>query len=149
MSWFHKSWRFKLEEDFNYTTPLLFGIEFKNRFITITNSTITINKGYAWDGCSPAYKLDFGSRFPYGLWFGTWDGPLRTDCRAVTHRAALVHDALCQFRNDIPGIGKQLSVDIFKEILVSDNAPLWMIRIYPLMVNHLGPQNWGVAQQST
>lgn len=138
---FKKSWRFKLEEDFEHTSVLLLGIEFENRFVTIRDSGIIIRKEYAWDGCSPAYKLSLGKHLPQGLWFGTWDGPLNTNAKAVTHRAALVHDVLCQFRKDI-NITKLASVNIFKQLLIEDGAPYWMVGIYPIVVSLFGPQNW-------
>ena len=138
-----KTWRFKLDNDFIYQTELLNGIEFENKFVKISNGTILIRKEYAWDGCSPAYKLHLGKLLPQGLWFGTWDGPLNTNCLPVTHRAALAHDALCQFRNMIH-ISKKQSVEIFKELLVLDNAPKWMCVIYPIVVSLFGPQNWEI-----
>ena len=138
-----KTWRFKLEEDFTYTSEHLKGIEFKNKFIKISDGQILICKDYAWDGCSPAYKISLGSLLPQGLWFGTWDGPLNTNCLSVSNRASLVHDALCQFRLDI-FISKEASVSIFKELLILDNAPKWMSSLYPAFVFRFGPQNWNM-----
>ena len=127
---FEKHWRFKLDADFQYSTQLLSGVEFKNPWVEIKDGLITIKKNYAWDGCSPAYKLHLGKFLPQGLWFGTWDGPLTTSAKAVTHRASLVHDALCQFRAEID-ITKASSVSAFKELLIEDGAPYWMVNIYP------------------
>ena len=138
---FEKHWRFKLDADFQYSTQLLSGVEFKNLWVEIKDGLITIKKNYAWDGCSPAYKLHLGKFLPQGLWFGTWDGPLNTNCLPVTHRAALVHDVLCQFRLEID-ITKETSVGIFKELLILDNTPNWICRIYPTVVSLFGPQNW-------
>lgn len=138
---FEKHWRFKLDADFQYSTQLLSGVEFKNPWVEIKDGLITIKKNYAWDGCSPAYKLHLGKFLPQGLWFGTWDGPLTTSAKAVTHRAALVHDALCQFRASID-ITKAASVNVFKELLIKDGAPYWMVGIYPAVVSLFGPQDW-------
>lgn len=140
---FEKHWRFKLVDEFRYASPLLKGVTFENPWVKINDGVITINKDYAWDGCSPAYKLHLGKLLPQGLWFGTWDGPLNTNCLPVTHRAALVHDALCQFRN-MMHVSKKQSVEIFKELLVLDNAPKWMCVIYPIVVSLFGPQNWEI-----
>lgn len=141
MNWFRKAWRFRLEQEFKYRSALLGGIEFRNEFVLIEDFTITIRKGYAWDGCSPAFKLHLGSLLPQGLWFGTWDGPLNTNCLPVSHRASLVHDALCQFRQEI-NISKQCSVEIFQQLLIADGAPAWMCEIYPRTISLMGPQNW-------
>jgi len=136
------NWRFKLEEDFLHEHSLLLGVEFENDFVKIDNGSILIRKGYAWDGCSPSKLIAIGRILPQGLWFGPWDGPRYHDGLTVSHKASLVHDALCQFRNEIHGIDKQLSVDIFTDLLIANYAPVWMIRIYPKVVYHLGPQNW-------
>ena len=136
-----KTWRFKLDTDFEYQSELLNGIEFENKFIKISNGIILIRKEYAWDGCSPAYKLNLGSLLPQGLWFGTWDGPCNTNGLPVSWRASIVHDAICQFRADIL-ISKKTSVNIFKELLIKDLAPKWMYTIYPLFVSMFGPQKW-------
>lgn len=138
-----KTWRYRLEEDFRYVTPLLIGITFENEWISIQHAEICIKKGYAWDGCSPAIQLKLGNLLPQGLWFGTWDGPIETNARPVSYRASLVHDALCQFRGNIE-ISKKTATAIFKEILLKDKAPRWQASIYPVFVACIGPQNWRI-----
>lgn len=138
---FKKTWRFKLLNSFCYRSVILEDIEFTNEWVTIRNSEIIISENYAWDGCSPTYKLYLGDLFPEGLWIGTWDGPKNIDSLPVTYYAALVHDVLCQFR-DVIYISKKQSVDIFKELLIKDGAPTWMCLIYPQVVSLFGPQNW-------
>ncbi len=137
-----KTWRYKIPNDFNYKSYLLLGVSFSNEWVKIENGEIVIKAGYAWDGCSPAYKVISGKLFPSGIWFGPWDGPIGIDGHVVSHRASLVHDALCQFREDITGLTKDLVVEIFKQLLEKDSAPLWMTSIYPKMVSMFGPQKW-------
>ncbi len=59
------------------------------------DGTITVNRGYAWDGCSPKFKiLDL-------LLVGTPDGIVNLQTgRPKTYYASLVHDALYQFLDD-------------------------------------------------
>lgn len=135
-------WRYILTKDFNYYTPYLSNIEFKNDFIEIKDSKILIKKDYAWDGCSPSLRINLGSLLPQGLWLGVWDGPLNKDARPSTYYATLVHDALCQFRKDINGLNKNATVDMFKDLLTIRNSPFWMSYLYPLAIKYFGPQNW-------
>jgi hypothetical protein len=125
---------FKLDRPFSYESPHLRGISFENEWIRILPiGRIEIAAGYAWDGCSP--KL-FLSKF----YLGTPDGPIMSDGLPQTAWASLVHDALCQFRLDIP-ITKDKTVLIFDEMLRKAN---WKLRpIYTFAVNHFGPQQFG------
>ena len=129
------NWRYKLTKPFEKSTPHLIGVDFSNEWITIRHGRITIKAGYAWDGCSPTWNLG-------PLWFGPWDGPLTSEGKPVTFYATLVHDALCQFRPDIPNLSKKQTVDLFRSMLIESGAPTWMIRLYPWAIDHFGPQNW-------
>ena len=129
------TWRYKLATPFEKSTPHLIGVDFSNEWITIRHGRITIQAGYAWDGCSPTWNLG-------PLWFGPWDGPLTSEGKPVTFYATLVHDALCQFRPDIPNLSKKQTVDLFRSLLVESGAPTWMIRTYPWAIDRFGPQNW-------
>lgn len=57
------------------------------------DGTLVVFKGYAWDGCSPKYKL---GPFVFGIWDGKWDvergGPALTN-------ATLIHDVLIQAKH--------------------------------------------------
>lgn len=50
-------WRYKLEAPFSHQSPLLTGIFFENEWGIVNEGKIKIAKNYAWDGCSPAYKI--------------------------------------------------------------------------------------------
>lgn len=130
------SWRYRLDEAVEISAPELIGVDFKNEWITIRHGRLRIERDYAFDGCSPAWRL------PGGLWLGTPDGPLGADGRPVSWRASLAHDALCQFRTDIPGLRKAATVALFRRMLAEDGAPGWMVRIYPAAVDCFGPQAW-------
>lgn len=130
------TWRYRLDTPFEPIAPELLGIDFKNEWITIRHARIRIAAGYAWDGCSPAWRL------PGGIWLGVPDGPLGTDGRPVSWRATLVHDALCQFRPDIEGLAKVATVRLFQRLLTEAKAPQWMVWLYPAAVDAMGPQNW-------
>lgn len=116
--------------------PELSGVTFDNEWLTIRNGVVTIQAGYAWDGCSPARRL------PGGIWIGTPDGPLAENGRPVSYLPSLVHDALCQFRLDIPGLRKSATVALFRRMLQECGAPWWMVQLYPRAVERFGPQNW-------
>lgn len=124
-------WRYRLTADFTYRSPLLAGITFCNDWVRIEHGLITIQAGYAWDGCSPAVRLPV-----IGTWLGTPDGPTLADGWPQTGRASLVHDSLCQFRAEIP-ISKAASVAIFAELLQADGWRWW--RLYTCAVNRFGP----------
>lgn len=130
------TWRYRLEYEFRAYAPELSVIEFHNQWLFIDRGNVVISRGYAWDGCSPAWRM------PGGLWIGPWDGPRGTDGRPVSWHASLVHDALCQFRPDLVGVSKDATVRIFKRMLVEAGAPGWMCSIYPWAVDYFGPQNW-------
>ena len=130
------AWRYVLGARFELLAPELVSIAFANRWLEIRHCRLAIAAGYAWDGCSPAVRL------PGGIWIGVPDGPLAVDGRPVSWRASMVHDALCQFRPDIPGLAKSATVDLFRRILINDSAPGWMCALYPAVVRRFGPQEW-------
>jgi hypothetical protein len=92
--------------------------------------TITIEGGYAWDGCSPKWSV-------FGHIIGTPDGapnPLTGFPR--TYFASLVHDALCQFADDPAMPFTRAQIDrIFYDILLEDGwSAAWLyyagVRVY-------------------
>ena len=96
-------YRFELKEPFRVNVPALAGRTGSRQWIDFSvnvpgavgegslntwlwlhaDGTLEIEDGYAWDGCSPAWKLA-------GKWWGT---PTPED----TRMACLMHDALYQF----------------------------------------------------
>ena len=66
--------------------------------------------GYAWDGCTPKFQfLDFV--------MGTPDGRFDLDtCEPITYYASMFHDALYQFKDEVP-ISRKTSDLIFFKLL--------------------------------
>ena len=122
-----------LRQPFSYKSQLLSGVTFHNKWVTITpDGTITISAGYAWDGCSPKWKV---GRFAVGV----PDGPIQSDGYPQTAWASLVHDAVCQFKTSIQ-VTKRTAVRLFDELL---RAAEWLFRpVYVTAVNLLGPQRF-------
>lgn len=82
------------------------------------DGTITIESGYAWDGCSPKWQLGW-------LQFGTPDGaPNPATGYPYTYAASCIHDALCQFADApyMPYTREQID-QIFRERLVAEGFP--------------------------
>lgn len=129
-------WRYRLDRTFRHGSTHLAGVTYLNDWIDIRHGAILIHPGYAWDGCSPAWRL------PGGLWLGAPDGPLGIDGRPLTFHASLVHDALCQFKAEIP-ISKAATVALFAELLQLANFPSWRVWLYATAVAKLGPQRFG------
>lgn len=77
---------------------------------------ITVRKDYAWDGCTPKFKLG-------GKIFGVWDGFFnhRTK-RPDTYYASLVHDVLLQFLGEHP-ISREHADNIFLWVMQRDDFP--------------------------
>lgn len=126
-----KVWKFRLEKPVTYTAkqkPDFGNRPYNAEFFTDTSDrlwlsiddegVITIEQGYAWDGCSPKWSL-------FGRIIGTPDGspsPLTGFPR--TYFASLVHDALCQFADDPAMPFTRAQIDqIFYDILQEDGWP--------------------------
>jgi len=135
-------WRYKLAEDFELTSPYLIGVTFDSHWVIIRNARIFIRKGYAWDGCTPSYRIPMGEVLPKGLWLGIWDGPSNTQGMPSTMKATLVHDALCQYRNEIQGMTKENSIALFKQLMHEYESPSWLANLYALGLNLFGPKKW-------
>lgn len=88
------TYKFKLDKEYKGFFP--FDIEFKNEWIRIRDNEIKIRKGYAWDGCTPKIKI-----FDLG-YYGTPDGVMNNDGLPLLYYPSLVHDALYQFKKEIP-----------------------------------------------
>ena len=127
-----KAWLYCLDHPFEYEHPLLAGIEFQNEWVTISNSKMLVNPRYAWDGCSPKVHV-------FGLFaVGTPDGCLRHG-KPWLYYDSLVHDVLCQFRDQLP-LSKGDSVTIWNDRLTESEWPLKPL--YVAMVDRFGPQDW-------
>ena len=128
------TWRYKLDRNYLYRSPLLAGIFFANDWGKIEDEAIVIYPPYSWDGCSPAWKIGT-------VWFGVPDGRLNPDGRPQAFYASLVHDFLCQFRPEVP-IRKAITVELFREMLVRSGFSPFRAKIYAKSVDWFGPQDW-------
>ena len=127
-------WRYKLDAPYSYKSPLLAGIFFENEWGVMDGGRIEVAKDYAWDGCSPAWKVG-----PF--WLGTPDGREMQDGKPQAYYASLVHDYLCQFRADVP-IRKAVTVELFREMLLNRGFSPLRAAIYAKAVHLFGPQEW-------
>ena len=123
---------YTLDAHYTYVHPIFSDITFKNQWINIESGTLTVNQLYSWDGCTPKIQ-------PFGLFtIGTPDGALRFG-KPWLYYCSLVHDALCQFRHELPFTQRQVT-QIFSDHMQSAQWPLQ--RTYTFAVNHLGPQDF-------
>lgn len=137
-------WRYKITRPYIKRSIYLEGVSFSNEWMTIEDGKLMIKPGYSWDGCSPSFRIP-GTQW----WIGTPDGTLNPDGRPQTFYATLVHDALCQFRPNIP-IDKASTVALFYDMLLEGGFKTWRAELYATAVNLLGPQKWlGKARLDT
>jgi hypothetical protein len=108
-------WLFTLEEDYTYKSSLKFNDDYcfysnsgNLLFSVDKEGTLTIYKGYSWDGCTPKFKL-------WKFSIGTYDGYL-VEGKPATYYASLVHDALYQFLYDLK-LDRKSADDIFLDLM--------------------------------
>ncbi|MCX5668892.1 MAG: hypothetical protein NTX89_02060 [Candidatus Omnitrophica bacterium] len=109
-----------IKEDYRYQSSLT-GSEFENEWFKLSPDGMVIvmgthSKGYAWDGCSPKFKIkDIYIGVPEAvLNFGTG--------QSKTYYASLVHDVFYQFSKKVRSCIKRKEVDReFYVILRRDN----------------------------
>lgn len=130
-------WIYKLAGEFSYKSTSLSNIKFSNEWGRIENSTIYIKAGYAWDGCSPKFKI--GNKV-----IGVWDGWNYKDGWPLTYYASLVHDFLCQFKDTVP-MTKEQTLLLFREMLDARGWPF--TDIYVKAVDMFGPQRFAGDKQ--
>ena len=107
---FYKAgYKYQLFEEYEIEIDFLKDIYMDEEFYYITDGWLTIKSGYAWNGAS---------------------GPVIDTCK--TKRASLVHDVLYQMiRNKlIPYDLKELSDNLFQSILIDDEYPEILAKIY-------------------
>lgn len=92
-------------------------------------------KGYAWDGCSPKFKIK-------DIYFGIPEAVLNWGTgKSKTYYASLIHDVFYQFSKDIKSFVRRKEVDRqFYAILKRDQFRF--ARIYYLSVRYLGWIYW-------
>lgn len=141
---FEKFYKYCLDEDFSWESGIApelgawqesevrFLDEAGQHWLSIgISGRITVYKGYAWDGCSPAIKA-------FGKVWGTPDGAInpRTG-KPYTYHASLLHDALYQFLDDhkMPYTREQID-RIFYRRMIRDSFP--HAALYYNAVKYLG-----------
>lgn len=128
-------WRYQLQEDYVLKSPHLKGVDFRNDWLYIHDGTLVITAHYAWDGCTPKYYL------PFVGWVGVPDGSRDANGYPQAYYASLVHDAFCQFRSSL-WIRKQVTLDVFKDLLLEGGFSRARAEIYTGAVKLFGPQVW-------
>lgn len=137
-------WKYKLESDVAVTVsaPDITGAyayrrgtyehKWFNLHFGIDFIVITVKKNYAWDGCTPKFKMG-------GKIFGVWDGFFNHNTKQPdTYYASLVHDVLLQFIGEHP-ISRKHCDEIFLWIMQRDAFPFaWVyyafVRLWFLVV---------------
>lgn len=129
MKWIKKHYKYVAEKDYQFHCPELIWVVFQNEWCKISNGTLTVKKGYAWDGCSPKKEITlFGKSLVVGVWDGKNDQCKWPSC---------VHDIFCQFI-DIIRVSKKVVVSIFRRML--REAKWWLWRQWVWAVDKFGPQ---------
>lgn len=92
-------------------------------------------KGYAWDGCSPKFKIK-------DVYVGTLEGVLNFETgQSKTYYASLIHDVFYQFSKSVRRFIKRKEVDReFYSILMTDGFRF--AKLYYLAVRFLGWMFW-------
>lgn len=113
---------------------------FENQWLKLEqNGNITVKgthyKGYAWDGCSPKFKIK-------DVYIGTLEAVLNFDTgQSKTYYASLIHDVFYQFSKDIRLFIKRKEVDReFYAILVKDGFRF--AKLYYTAVRAFGWMFW-------
>ena len=100
-----KNYKYQLEADYSYPTRIK-GYLFKTPFLRMDkDGTLTLYKGYAWDGAS---------------------GPM-PDCKSIM-RASMLHDALYQLikMKALPPKAKRIADRILRREALKDGLPVFM-----------------------
>lgn len=119
----NKVYKFSHKED-EYIKTTILGKQFKSddNFIELNeNGVLSVNgsckNGYSWDGCTPKWEfLDFTIGTPDGRFDYLTEKP-------ITYYASMLHDALYQYKSEIPISRKDADV-IFLKIL-TESGFLW------------------------
>lgn len=118
-------WLYRLDDHFTWRSPFPVDRDWAfqdadghTRLLIAADGTITVLKGYAWDGCTPKICI-------LDILVGTPDGAVySTTGRPKTYYASLVHDALYQFLPDgLPLTRAQCDV-CFLRLMERDNFTL-------------------------
>ena len=88
------------------------------RLLLTTDGTITVTRGYAWDGCTPKF-------FFLDVVFGIPDGVVDTRTgHPRTYHASLIHDALYQFLPEGLPLSRAQADRCFLDLMATRNFAL-------------------------
>jgi hypothetical protein len=119
-------YKFKLDKDYKARFP--YRITFKNDWVNIEKHSITVKKGYSWDGCTP-YLFNL-----LGLWaIKTPDGVCK-EGKQMLYYPSLIHDVLYQFKGEMPllriEVDKIFFYDMVKKGFIFANVYYLMVRLF-------------------
>lgn len=124
-----------IKNDYQYQSAIK-GRVFENEWFKLSEDGSVIikgthQKGYAWDGCSPKFKIK-------DWYFGTLEAVLNFDTgQSKTYYASLVHDVFYQFAKDVRSFVRRKEVDQeFLNILKRDG--LRFAKLYYIFVRWFG-----------
>jgi len=122
-------YKFKNEEDYYKFVVRFRGRSFCSDYLEISiRGTIIIPKGYAWDGCTPKFTF-------LDLVFGTPDGAIGKHGKPKTYYASMVHDALYQYKSEVP-ISRKEADKLFYEMLKEED--FYWSKVYYFAVRAFG-----------
>jgi hypothetical protein len=129
---FTGNWIFRLDAKYERVFHEMRGFSFEAPWLTIDGASgrLTIPIGYAWDGCTPKYRVaDLG-------YVGTPDGTIDPVSGYPKARfASLVHDCLYQYYGS-HGVPRRTIDGIFLSML--QEARFSFARLYYLVVRAFG-----------
>lgn len=123
-----------ITHDYLYKSSIT-GRQFENAWVRLdSDGTIMVkgthDRGYAWDGCSPKWKIG-------DVYIGTPEAVLNYDTRqSKTYYASLVHDVFYQFNKEIRSLVRRKEIDReFYVILKRDGFKharlyFWFVRAF-------------------
>lgn len=128
-----------IKEDYCHHS-LIKGRAFENDWLRLDAGGIVLvkgshYKGYAWDGCSPKFKLK-------DIYFGTFEGVLNFDTgKSKTYYASLVHDVFYQFSRELKAFIRRREVDREFYIILKNNG-FAQAKLYYIAVRLFGWLSW-------
>jgi hypothetical protein len=98
-----------IKKNYQYQSSIK-GCEFENEWMKLSKDGIVVVKGahyqgYAWDGCSPKWKIK-------DIYLGVPEAVLNFDIgQSKTYYASLIHDVFYQFSKDVRESVRRKQVD--------------------------------------
>ncbi|MFA6281414.1 MAG: hypothetical protein WCY05_02795 [Candidatus Omnitrophota bacterium] len=128
-----------IKENYRYVS-LIKGRSFENEWFRLEKDGTVVVKGtnangYAWDGCSPKFKIK-------DIYFGTPEGVLNFENgQSKTYYASLIHDVFYQFSPEIKSFIKRKEADNELYLLLEQSNFIFA-RLYHFIVRLWGWIYW-------